>query len=297
MPSRSGRRGRPSPAPARVERANATFQQWEALLSNRTKRHRAGRMVVQGVRPVTLAVEHGHRVRELLFDGRPRPSGWARDLMSAVPARVVAVAPVLMARLGGRDAGPPELLAVVDIPTYDLDSLDHHGSPLVVVFDRPSSPGNIGSLVRSADALGASAVVTTGHGADPWDPASVRASTGSVFAIPVLSLPSHKPVLGWVAALRERGVPMSVVGADESGTTALPDTTLTGPTVLVVGNETRGMSSGWLQACDTVTSIPMVGAASSLNAANAGTVALYEALRQRLATRSGRDGPWTGVRW
>ncbi len=284
MPSRSVRRGHPA-VPSRVERANATFQQWEALLSNRTKRHRTGQMVVQGVRPVTLAVEHGHRVRTLLFDGRPRPSAWARDLMAGVPAPVVTVAPDLMARLGGRDDGPPEILAVVDVPRHELASLDPVDDTLLVVFDRPSGPGNVGSLVRSADALGASAVVTTGHGADPWDPASVRASTGSVFAIPVLSLPSHGPVLDWVASARERGSAVRVVGADESGTTTLPDTPLTGPTVVVVGNETRGMSAAWLEACDTVTSIPMVGAASSLNAANAGTVVLYEALRQRLAAR------------
>lgn len=285
MPNRPGRPGRADgrTTPRRVERANATFQQWEALLTNRTKRHRSGQVLVQGVRPVTLAVEHGHRVRTLLFDGRPHPSSWARDLMREVPARVVPVAPELMARLGGRDDGPPEILAVVDLPAHDLTTLEAGRDTLVVVFDRPSGPGNVGSLVRSADALGASAVVTTGHGADPWDPASVRASTGSVFAIPVIALASHRPVLDWVAEHRDRGTAVRVVGADERGATPLPDTPLTGPTVLVVGNETRGMSAAWLEACDLVTAIPMAGAASSLNAANAGTVLLYEALRQRLA--------------
>lgn len=287
MPSRSARRVHPA-VPSRVERANATFQQWEALLTNRTKRHRSGQLVVQGVRPVTLAVEHDHRVRTLLFDGRQRPSGWARNLMREVPAQVVTVAPELMARLGERDDGPPEILAIVDIPTHDLSTLEAGEGALVVVFDRPSGPGNVGSLVRSADALGASAVVTTGHGADPWDPASVRASTGSVFAIPVISLPSHRPVLDWVAQHRDRGTSVQVVGADESGATSLPDTPLTGPTVLVVGNETRGMSAAWLEACEVVTAIPMVGAASSLNAANAGTVLLYEALRQRIAANRSR---------
>src|SRR4029079_3999527 len=83
---------------------------------------------------------------------------------------------------------------------------------LVVVFDRPSTPGNIGTLIRSADAFGATGVIVTGHAADPYDPRAVRASTGSLFALPVVRVPSHREVLAWIG---DAGV--QVVGTDERG--------------------------------------------------------------------------------
>jgi tRNA G18 (ribose-2'-O)-methylase SpoU len=115
----------------------------------------------------------------------------------------------------------------------------------------------------------------------------VRASTGSLFALPVVRAPSHREVLDWVAGLRDAGTPVRVVGTDETGTVEAAEHDLTVPTVLVVGNETVGMSAGWRQACDTVVRIPIGGAASSLNAATAGTVVLYEAARQRRPARHG----------
>src|SRR5690349_18163652 len=99
---------------------NATFQQWQVLLTNRSKRTRAGELLVHGVRPITLAVEHGWPVRALLHDGRSQRSRWAGDLLARVPAPQVLVAPELLAELGDKD-DPPELLAVVGQPPDDLD--------------------------------------------------------------------------------------------------------------------------------------------------------------------------------
>ena len=110
---------------------------------------------------------------------------------------------------------------------------------MIVVFDRPTSPGNIGTLARSADAFGASALVVTGHAADPYDPQAVRASTGSLFALTVLRVPGPGPVVEHAHAHGYR-----IVGTDEEGS-ALADVDLSGRVVIVVGNETHGLSSGW----------------------------------------------------
>ena len=199
-------------APQRVTTRNARFQQWEAQLTNRTKRHRLGEFLVQGVRPITLAVEHGWRVRTLLHDGRSQSSAWADNLWDTLDAERFLVAPELLAELGGKEESP-ELVAVVEMPEDDLDRLSdraHHGP--VVVFDRPANPGNIGTLARSADAFGAAGLVITGHAADPYDPQSVRASTGSLFALTVVRAPGHAPVVEWA---QEHGY--RIVGTDESG--------------------------------------------------------------------------------
>ena len=263
-------------APQRVTTRNARFQQWEALLTNRTKRHRLGELLVQGVRPITLAVDHGWRVRTLLHDGRSQTSSWADRLWDGLDTERFLVSRELMAELGGKEESP-ELLAVVEMPEDDLGRLDERGrGGPVLVFDRPSNPGNVGTLARSADAFGATGLVVTGHAADPYDPRCVRASTGSLFALTVVRAAGHAPVVEWA---HEHGY--RIVGTDESGTVDVRDADLRGRVLLVVGNEHAGLSQGWLEACDEVVGIPMAGSASSLNAATAGSLVLYEAMRQR----------------
>jgi 23S rRNA (uridine2479-2'-O)-methyltransferase len=264
----------------RVTTRNAGFQQWQALLTNRTKRARAGEFLVQGVRPITLAVEHGCAVHTLIYpDGRSL-SAWAVSMLDRTGAQPVAMASELVAELA--DKPDAELIAVVGRPEPPaLADLPADPHLLVVVFDRPATPGNIGTLIRSADAFGASAVIVTGHAADPYDPRAVRASTGSIFALPVLQADSHRPVLDWAAGLRDRGLPVELVGTDEHGTSDVAEYDLTGPRMLLIGNETGGLSAGWREAADVTVRIPITGAASSLNAATAATVILYEATRQR----------------
>ncbi|MFG3051470.1 TrmH family RNA methyltransferase [Kitasatospora sp. NPDC048239] len=274
-PARTGSAGR-------VSSRNAQFQTWQALLTNRNKRQRLGQFLIHGVRPVTLAVEYGWPVQQLLYPaGQQRLSSWAQRLLeeSGIPA--TAVDPELLAELGERESTAPELIAVGGLPRDDLDRLAPGPDFLGVAFDRPTNPGNIGTLVRSADAFGAAGLIVTGHAADVYDPKCVRASTGSLFRLPVVRSQSPAEVLEWVEAQRERGVPVKIVGTDEHGDTSVADCDLTGPVLLVVGNETVGMSTRWRELCDEVVSIPIGGAASSLNAASAGTLMLYEAARQR----------------
>lgn len=256
----------------RVTTRNARFQQWAALLANRTKRNRAGEFLVHGVRPITLAAEHGRPIHAFLYASGRRLSAWGEDLLRDTPAERVEMAPELLAELAGKEGA--ELVAVAAMPPDDLSRITP-GRP-VIVFDRPSDPGNIGAVVRSADAFGAAGVIVTGHAADVYDPKSVRASTGSLFAVPVVRVSSPADVVAWA-----RDADIRIVGTDETGTHDVFRRDLTAPALIVIGNETRGMSAAWLAACDEVVRIPIGGAASSLNAAAAGTVLLYEAARQR----------------
>jgi tRNA G18 (ribose-2'-O)-methylase SpoU len=261
--------------PLTISSRNARFQQWQALLGNRQKRHRAGEFLVQGVRPISMALRFDWPVRALLFDSSRSLSSWALSVLSSSPAPQYALTADLMAELGDRD-DPPEVLAVVAMPPDDFARLPAGG--LAVVFDRPTSPGNIGTLIRSADAFGAGSVLVTGHAADPYDPRSVRASAGSLFALPVVRAAAPTPVLDWLACHPARP---RLIATDEHGTVDVADADLTGPVVLLIGNETNGLAAAWRSACDVTVRIPMVGSASSLNAAAAATVMLYEAARQR----------------
>lgn len=267
----------------RISARNARFQQWHALLGNRNKRQRAGEFLVQGVRPITLAVEHGWPVRALLYDASRPLSRWAEELLRGTGTERVAMAPELLAELSEKADGAPEVLAVVEMPRDDLTRIKVHGTFLGLLFDRPTQPGNIGSIVRSADAFGADGLIVTGHAADVYDPKAVRATTGSLFAVPVVRSPAPRDVMEWLEKERAEGRPVAVVGTDEGGEADLCEVDLTQPVLLLIGNETAGLSAAWRELCDHVVSIPMTGSASSLNASNAASVVLYEAARQRIA--------------
>lgn len=265
----------------RITRPNARFQQWEALLRNQNKRQRAGEFLLQGVRPINLAVEHGWPVRAVIYDADRPLSRWASDILRRAGGEHVAMSPDLLLQLSGKEQQTPELVAVVELPDDDLDRIPVTQGFLGAVFDRPTGPGNIGTMVRSLDAFGGAGLIVTGHSADPYDPKSVRASTGSLLALPVVRVRSHREVVDWTGELGAAGTPVQIVGTDENGTVDIADVDLTLPTLLVIGNETSGLSAGWRDGCDVMARIPIGGAASSLNAANAATVALYEATRQR----------------
>jgi len=189
----------------RVSSRNARFQQWEALLSNRAKRQRTGEFLVQGVRPITLAARYGWRFRALIYEAERPLSQWAQALLRDTPALRVSMAPALLAELGEKEEGSPELVAVVEMPGDGFDRIKVGHDFLGVAFDRPASPGNVGSIIRSADALGAHGVIVAGHAADIYDPRCLRASTGSLFALPVIRTPGPREVTAWVAAQRARG--------------------------------------------------------------------------------------------
>jgi len=277
-------------AATRITSRNARFQVLQTLLTNRTKRHRAGVFIVQGVRPITMAVDHGWDVRALITDTDRSLSAWARDVLAtASGAERIAMAPGLLAELSEKAEGSTELLAVVAMRPDDLARIPVGPDFLGAVLDRPTQPGNIGSVIRSADAFGAHGVVTTGHAADAYDPKSVRASTGSFFVTPVVRATGQDEVVDWVAAHRASGTPVVVVATDEGGEADVSAFDLTQPTLLLVGNETSGLSRAWREAADVTLRIPMTGTASSLNAANAASVVLYEARRQRLAHRLAQE--------
>lgn len=204
-------------------------------------------------------------------------STWARNASDTAQTRGATayhVAPDLLAELAQHDDAAPEVLLVAALPDDDLTRIQPTGG-LVLLLDRPTSPGNLGSLIRSADAFGTDGVIVCGHAADPYDPAAVRASTGSLFALPTVRVDAPATVLDWAANAQ-----LQVIGTDEGGE-RLTSVDLRRPSLLVIGNEARGMSTTWRDAAHATASIPMHGSASSLNAANAGSIVLYEADRQR----------------
>lgn len=267
-------------ASLRISARNARFQLIEALVHNRNRRLRERRLVVQGVRPISQAIGHGWKVETAIFDaGRPL-SSWANDVVRQAPESI-AMSPELLAEISGKEDGVAEVVVIVRMPEDDFSRIPVPDDFLGVVFDRPTQPGNVGAILRSLDAFGGDGLVVTGHAADAYDPKSVRASTGSLFAVPLVRAASQGPVLDWVERARSGGHPMTIVATDEHGDVDVWDHDFTAPSLILIGNETAGLTKGWRDAADVTVRVPMWGSASSLNASNAAALMLYEAARQR----------------
>ena len=259
-----------------VSTANAAFQRLEVLQRNRTKRHRYGEFVVEGVRAINGAIAAGWPIRAFAYARGRELSRWATSLLESSTADShFEMAPELFDQLSGKEE-PSELLAVAAILPDDASRIPISAGMTVVVVDRPVSPGNLGTLIRSCDAFGVSGVIVTGHGVDLYDPATIRATVGSFFTVPSLTLPSHREVEAWVAEVRRAHPGLVVVGTSARAATVMRDYRWGSEVVLVVGNETSGMSHAYREMCDAVVTIPMRGTATSLNAAVATSIALYE---------------------
>ena len=261
---------------------SAEFQRFETIKRNREKRTQQKLVFVEGVHPIELAVAHGWQFAAMVYAGSRRLSGWAQDMLAkAHPEIVFEMSPMLHDELSDRE-NPCELVALLRQRTDGLERMTKRArettNPLFVLFDRPQGPGHLGTLLRSADAFGAAGVLTTGHAADFYDPQCLRASIGTLFARPFAALESMQDAFDWMNSLPVR---LNVVGTSAHGTCLLDEVDLTGPTLLLIGNETFGLSKGWKERCDVLAKIPIQGSASSLNAGCAASICLYEIDRQR----------------
>ena len=150
------------------------------------------------------------------------------------------------------------------------------GLDRVVVIDRPSNPGNLGAIIRTCDAFRIDAVILTGHGVDPYDPKTITASRGTVFSVPVVSVESNSQLEDLIAQLRRAHEKFGVYGSSGMSGANIQEMHLERSFCLFVGNETFGMSDFLKSICDEVIRIGMHGFASSLNAACAASIMLYE---------------------
>lgn len=250
----------------------------EALrLKDHRRRAQSGLFLVEGARETERALGAGLKARTLLVSpelaqGRP----WERlaDLVEASGAEVVELSRAAFERLSHRQ-GPDGVALVAVTPERSLpERLGPEG--LVLVLDGLEKPGNVGALLRTADAAGVTAVILTGEGTDVENPNVIRASQGSSFAVPVHVAPADAAI----ARLRENG--FRLVAASPRARLAHWEADLTGAVAVVLGAEDRGLSPELEAAADELVKVPMAtGAADSLNVSVAGAVVLYEAVRQR----------------
>lgn len=265
-----------NPRNARVQRA--------LRLRTRRGRNQQGRTILDGQREIVRALEGGVRIEEVFCcDRADRTASSAGHLLSLdrvldrlrqQGATLFSVPPAILDRLafGERNEG---LVAVATIPASTLDRLPMGKQPLWIVLDGVEKPGNLGAVLRSADGAGAQGVIVCGEGTDVYNPNVIRASLGTVFAVPT-AVTDAVTCRKWLQQQAAR----IVVGRAEA-VTNYSDCDFRVATAIVLGSEAHGASDVWRGTDCRDICIPMHGIADSLNVSAAAAVLLYEARRQR----------------
>lgn len=272
-----------------IGKRNAAYQQLQVLKENRTKRLRQGAFLVEGVRNINQAIAAGWKIRSLIYSDK-KLSDWARDILATVKTQVnYQLTAELMDELSDKTDGS-ELLAVVEMQEaprwWEQDAGNQQTvvkNPFLVLFDRPSNKGNLGTILRTCDALGADGLILTGHGVDLYDPEVLQASMGSFFHVPVWRMESSEEFEKCVETLREKYPGFRLVGSTSHKEKPIYQEELSGPVMVMLGNETVGLSHRYKEMADILCSIPMAetSSASSLNVSCAASILLYEVVRQR----------------
>jgi RNA methyltransferase, TrmH family len=238
---------------------------------------RQGWLAVEGpfLLEEALGATPGVQVHSVLL-GRSGAAKHAR-LLRRLPeeTEIAQVTDRLFARIA-QTLTPQGIAALVELPAYDLDAILTRPDLLVLVACRVQDPGNLGAMLRSAQAFGAAAVLTLKETVSPFNPKTVRASAGAIFQLPVLHDLEARPLF---SKLRAAGV--CLIGADRRSSSRLTDANLRGPLAILIGNEATGLPAELAREAHQLLGIPIRPGMDSVNAATAASIFLYEAARQR----------------
>lgn len=255
---------------------NPRVKQWTDLLSKKG-RDRAGKYIVEGIHLVKEAMQAGAEVECVVYDkDRPFPE----ELLPYRDTRCewIQVSDHVLAKCTTTQT-PQSVFAVVSKHQTDSDLLWQQERPLVVVLDGVQDPGNVGTIIRSAEASGATGIILGKGTVDLYNPKTVRAAMGSLFRIPIFD----GDLIPYLKEARERGI--HVVSTSLEAERDCYELDWRRGIWFVVGNEGAGVSAAVSAEVDELITIPMQGQTESLNVAMATTVLLFEAMRQRFIVR------------
>ncbi len=265
-----------------INNKNNIFQRFETLKTNRKKRYKYNEFLVEGVRSLNEAVKNGWRIKSFICD-KNHLSDWASDMIRDVHTDAnYCLTPELMSELSDKGE-TSELMAVIEMREDTLQSVRLSENPFIVLFDRPSNKGNLGTMIRSCDALGADMLIITGHAVDLYDPGVVVSAMGSFFNMPVIRVSDNQALFQYRELLKNTYPGFITVGTTAHREHPLYSVDFTKPLMLMMGNETMGLNKAFKECCDVLCTIPMSekSYATSFNVSCAASVLMYEVTRQR----------------
>lgn len=254
---------------------NALIKRIRAL-EQRKRRQEEGAFFVEGIGPVWQAVEHRAKIQALIVAPDLLTSDSARRMVETERqsgTRVVNVSGAVFQSVAQRQ-NPAGLGAVVEMPLYTLEDVPIAGPAVVVALHEVGNPGNLGTIIRTVDAVGGAGIVLIGDSTDPYHPTAVKASMGTLFAHPLVIVREAKTVLEW-----QRAHGLQLVTTSAHAPASYWNAPYHLPALFLFGSEGEGLGQDLVSQGDLAVRIPMQGSATSLNLAVSVGVLLYEVRR------------------
>ena len=246
------------------------------LQQKSSERRKAGLFVVEGIREVERCVEKGYEIDTIFYLNKPMAENISEIIEKNKGIKLFEVSPTIYEKIAYR--GSTEgVIAEVKTKDKTLKDLNLSKNPLVVVLESVEKPGNLGAILRSADAAGADALIVCDPLTDLYNPNLIRNSTGAIFSVPCVACTSEE----CIKFLKENNI--QILTAQLQDSELYYDTDMKRGTAIVMGTEATGLTDIWRKAADAHIRIPMLGITDSLNVSVSAAILLYEAVRQREA--------------
>lgn len=247
------------------------------------ERREQGRIVIEGKRETMLAAAAGLRITDLIVCRELAGEDIHGDLglQPGTEPEITEVPLPLYNRMAYRDDSSG-LIALAVPGNFTFSDLNLPGNPLVLVLESVEKPGNLGAILRTADAAGLDAVIICDPQTDIYNPNVIRSSLGCIFTIPVITTTTTE-TLEW---LKDKGI--TSYGTALTAPTLYHETNFRGPAAVIMGSEAFGLSSQWLRGADCLIRVPMNGKVDSMNVSVTAAIVVFEAMRQRGFSKTGR---------
>jgi len=256
-----------------ISTKNDLFQMLLAAKTNREARNRYNIIFVEGRSPIEAAIRSGLQIHSVYYkQGLKIDSFISKN--NASKGKIYELSADLYSEASNMDEPNAPIVLFKKEPAKELQVI-RKGNPLFLLLDRPSNPGNLGTLIRSAAAFDVSKVLIVGHSCDHFDPSTISASRGAVFDIPIISNLSIADVEQFRDEYFSIKRKLQIIATDSKSNSSVKDFSKTAPTLLMLGNERLGLSKKLLDLSTNYVSIPTLSSRASLNIACAGSILMY----------------------
>jgi len=258
-----------------IKKSNDKFQIIKSLKQNRKKRNTCKEIFIEGIESIKQAISANVFVKKVIFADYNNLSNWGKEIIRKINyEELIQLENGLYNDLSDK-SDPSELIITIKYEKIAIDDIELNQNPFILIFDRPSDKGNLGSIIRSANSFGVNVIITTGHGVDIYNPKVIRASLGAVFHTKILHIENIIDLELWLKKVKQK-YKINIVCTDSTGDISIMNPLLKRPIALILGNEAKGISLRFQQISDKIVSIPMQGKVNSLNVACAGSIFLWQ---------------------
>ena len=258
----------------KIKTENDEYQIIKSLKENRIKRNKFNEIFVEGIECIKQALNANMEITRIIISDFNKLSNWGKNVIeNNINIKIIEMSNKLYSELSDKNI-PSEMIITIKMKQYKIHDINTK-NPFFIVFDRPSDYGNLGSIIRSANAFNVDCIFILGHGVDIYDSKVIRASLGSIFFTKIIKIESMEILKEYSKKQKEKNN-IEIIGTDSNGNIGLNDYMVKRPVMMIIGNEAKGMSIKLKEICDKIIKIPMEGNVNSLNVSCASTIIMWE---------------------